>query len=100
MSQNTSATEPALTTSPVATPRRPVLRFVKEYPLLPVLIVVLVVGSFANSLFLSPNNVANILAQSAVLGVLVVSQSLVMLTGRMDLSTESIVTLAPLVAVW
>lgn len=100
MSQNTTATEPALTAPRVGTRRNPVLRFVKEYPLLPVLIVVLVVGSLANSLFLSPNNVANILAQSAVLGVLVVSQSLVMLTGRMDLSTESIVTLAPLVAVW
>lgn len=78
----------------------PVLRFVKEYPLLPVLVVALVVGSFANSLFLSPSNLVNVLAQSAVLGVLVVSQTLVMLTGRMDLSTESVVTLAPVFSVW
>lgn len=84
-------------------PRRranPVLGFIKEYPLLPVLVVALVIGSLANSLFLSPSNVVNILAQSAVLGVLVVSQTLVMLTGRLDLSTESIVTLAPVLGVW
>lgn len=78
----------------------PALRFIKEYPLLPVLVVALVVGATMNSLFLSPSNIVNILAQSAVLGVLVVSQTLVMLTGRMDLSTESIVTLAPVVGVW
>lgn len=78
----------------------PALRFVKEYPLLPVLVVALVVGSLANSLFLSPSNLVNVLAQSAVLGVLVVSQTLVMLTGRMDLSTESVVTLAPVFSVW
>ena len=96
-----SATTAPSTTD--AAPKRrsnPVLVFVKEYPLLPVLVVALVVGSLANSLFLSPSNVVNILAQSAVLGVLVVSQTLVMLTGRLDLSTESIVTLAPVLGVW
>lgn len=78
----------------------PALRLVKDYPLVPVLAVALAVGALSNSLFLSPSNLANILAQSAVLGVLVVSQTLVMLTGRLDLSTESVVTLAPVIGVW
>lgn len=95
-----SVTVDTITRSGPARRGNPLLRLVKEYPLLPVLVIALAVGASANSLFLSPNNITNILAQSAVVGVLVLSQTLVMLTGRLDLSSESVVTLAPVIGVW
>lgn len=95
-----SMTGETTTQNGLARRTHPLLRLVKDYPLLPVLVIALVVGASANSLFLSPNNITNILAQSAVIGVLVLSQTLVMLTGQLDLSTESVVTLAPVIGVW
>lgn len=50
--------------------------------------------------FLSPNNVRNILSAAAVLGVLVVGQTFVLVSGNFDLSTESTLGLAALVGVW
>lgn len=84
--------------------RRPLTSIVRqnvaELALVPVLIIAVIVGSAANSTFLTSDNILNVLSQSSVLGVLVVAQTLVLLLGRIDLSVESTVTLAPLVAVW
>jgi ribose/xylose/arabinose/galactoside ABC-type transport system permease subunit len=50
--------------------------------------------------FLSPNNITNILSAAAVLGVLVVGQTFVLITGNFDLSTESTLGLAALFGLW
>ena len=50
--------------------------------------------------FLKPNNITNILSAAAVLGVLVVGQTFVLITGNFDLSTESTLGLAALFGLW
>lgn len=77
-----------------------VVRQLRELPLVPVLVGVLIFGGIVNPTFLTSDNIINILSQSAVLGVLVVGQMLVLLVRRIDLSVESVVTLAPLIGVW
>jgi ribose/xylose/arabinose/galactoside ABC-type transport system permease subunit len=77
-----------------------VLKQLRELPLVPVLIIVLIYGAITNPVFLTAGNISNIVSQSAVLGVLVVAESLVLFVGRIDLSIESVVTLAPLIGVW
>ena len=68
--------------------------------LLPALAVLLVVGSFANEAFLMPANLLTILQQSSILALLVLAESLVLITGKFDLSLESTVGLAPMVGGW
>jgi simple sugar transport system permease protein len=80
--------------------RKRALKQLRELPLLPVLIIVVIYGALTNAAFFSSDNLINILAQSSVLGVLVVAETLVLLVGRIDLSVESVVTLAPLVGIW
>lgn len=89
---------------PLAASKRPwtrrALQLLRELPLIPVLILLIVVGGTMNPFFLTADNIINVVSQSAVLGVVVVAQTLVLLAKRIDLSVESVVTLAPLVAAW
>jgi simple sugar transport system permease protein len=50
--------------------------------------------------FLTPINIRNILSAAAVLGVLVVGQTFVLITGNFDLSAESTLGLAALLGLW
>lgn len=50
--------------------------------------------------FLTPINIVNILSAAAVLGVLVVGQTFVLITGNFDLSQESTLGLAALLGLW
>ena len=50
--------------------------------------------------FLTPINITNILSATAVLGVLVVGQTFVLITGNFDLSQESTLGLAALFGLW
>ncbi|MCY7417593.1 MAG: ABC transporter permease [Chloroflexi bacterium] len=50
--------------------------------------------------FLTPINITNILSAAAVLGVLVVAQTFVLITGNFDLSQESTLGLAALFGLW
>lgn len=50
--------------------------------------------------FLTATNIRNILVAASVLGILVVGQTFVLLTGNFDLSAESMTALAALVGVW
>lgn len=74
--------------------------WLREVPLIPVLLIAVIAGVFTNDAFLTSSNISNVLAQSSVLAVLVVGQTLVLVAGRMDLSQESVVSLAPLLAAW
>ena len=99
--QAEQTTTPASVASATSrTPGRIILRQLRELPLLPVLIVVVILGAITNGAFFSPDNLINILAQSSVLGVLVIAETLILIVGRIDLSVESVVTLAPLFGVW
>ena len=72
---------------------------VRELALLPVIALLLVFGSLMHPAFLTWNNVtSNIMGGVAVLAIMVVAQSLLIIAGKFDLSTQSVVALAPMVA--
>lgn len=68
--------------------------------LVPAIIVICLIGINVSPAFATPRNAITILQSSAVLGVLVVAQSLVLLCGYLDLSLESTVAFAPMLAIW
>lgn len=72
----------------------------RELVLIPVIAVVIVIGSFVSSSFLMPENLLNILQQSSELSILVIAQSLILICGKFDLSLESTVGIAPMFAAW
>lgn len=74
--------------------------WLREVPLIPVLLVAVIAGVIFNDTFFTATNISNVLAQSSVLAVLVVGQTLLLVAGRMDISQESVVSLAPLLAAW
>lgn len=74
---------------------------VQQLALIPILIIIFIIGHFIHNAFLTPTNIVmNILQHSAVLGVLVLAESLILITGNFDLSIESTVALAPMVSGW
>ena len=50
--------------------------------------------------FLTERNISNILSAASVLGVLVVAQTFVLISGNFDLSTESTLGMAALLGIW
>lgn len=71
------------------------LRRARELALLPALLAVLVIGGFVNDSFLTENNLISILGSSAALAMVVLAEALVLITGKFDLSLESVVGIAP-----
>ena len=66
--------------------------------LVPAIILACVVGALINSAFLTESNfVNNILTTSAVLGVVVIAESIILIGGFFDLSLQSTVGFAPMV---
>jgi simple sugar transport system permease protein len=77
------------------------VEFFRGAALLPVLVIILVVGSIVSPVFLSVNNlVSGVGQQVSALGVVVVGESLILLIGGMDLSLESTYGFAPMVGAW
>jgi len=72
----------------------------REVALLPVLALILVVGTVVSPVFLTVSNMAGIGQQISALGVVVVGESLILMIGGMDLSLEGTYGLAPMVAAW
>ncbi len=75
-------------------------RVVHELALVPAIGLAILIGSLVSDAFLTSANVTNLLEQSAVLGVVVIAESLILLVGKFDLSLESIVGLAPMAVAW
>jgi simple sugar transport system permease protein len=74
--------------------------FVRGAALLPVLAVLLIIGSAVSPVFFTTSNLAGVGQQISALGVVVVGESLIIMVGGMDLSLESTFGLAPMVAAW
>ncbi|MDQ1024112.1 ABC transporter permease [Streptomyces phaeochromogenes] len=73
------------------------LRRARELALVPALLLLLVLGAFVNDAFLTEQNLISILGASAALAMVVLAESLVLITGKFDLSLESVVGIAPAV---
>ena len=65
-----------------------------------ILVAVFVFFAAQSPHFLTSVNITNILSAASVLGVLVVGQSFVLITGNFDLSSESVLGLAAMMGVW
>ncbi|OON71327.1 ABC transporter permease [Streptomyces tsukubensis] len=77
--------------------RSVLLRRARELALVPALIVLLILGSVLNDSFFTERNLISILGASAALAMVVLAESLVLITGKFDLSLESVVGIAPAV---
>jgi ribose/xylose/arabinose/galactoside ABC-type transport system permease subunit len=73
--------------APDSVPGR-LLGFLNQNFIWALLILLMIGATLANPVFLTPGNIFNILLASASLGCLVLGQSLVLITGNFDLSTE------------
>src|SRR5438477_11538293 len=80
--------------------RHVVTNWIRELALLPVIVLLLVVGTFENPTFLTSDNFINVAQLAAPLGVVVVAETLILLTGKFDLSLQSTYGLAPMVGAW
>jgi fructose transport system permease protein len=90
--------DPSMPNAP--TPRRVSLAGVLRQPLLgplAALIIAIVVFSLVTETFLRPQNLSLILQQSVVIGILAVGQTMVILTGGIDLSIGAIMVLGTIV---
>jgi simple sugar transport system permease protein len=69
----------------------------RSFALVPVLALAILVGFIMSPVFLTQRNIINLLQQSSELSIVVVALSLVLISGKFDLSLESTFALAPMV---
>ncbi|MGQ4330397.1 ABC transporter permease [Streptomyces hayashii] len=104
MSTTTDVTEPApSTTEPAAvnTARRRLdLGRFRELSLVPAILVLGLIGFIVSPAFLTADNLIGVAQQSTELSLLVLATALILICGRMDLSLESTIGVAPVIAVW
>ncbi|MFE0177286.1 ABC transporter permease [Streptomyces sp. NPDC059002] len=74
-----------------------ILRRARELALVPALLLLILLGTLLNDSFLTERNLVSILGASAALAMVVLAESLVLITGKFDLSLESVVGIAPAV---
>jgi simple sugar transport system permease protein len=73
--------------------------WLRELALLPALVIVFAIGASISDTFLTFGNIRTILSAAAALSLVVLGESLVLLTGKFDLSLESTMGIAPAVGV-
>src|SRR5215467_13425767 len=76
------------------------VNWIRELALLPVIVLLLIVGAFVNPAFLTASNFINVAQESAALGAVVVAETLILLTGKFDLSLQATYGLAPMIGAW
>ncbi|QFZ20933.1 ABC transporter permease [Saccharothrix syringae] len=72
----------------------------RDLALVPAILAIAVVGQVVSPVFLRVDNLLNVLQTMSEIAVLVLAQAMVLVVGKMDLSLESTVGLAPGVAAW
>ena len=71
-----------------------------ELALLQLIVVAMIIGTIIHPAFLTQVNLVNILQQSSELSVLVLAEAIILIVGKFDLSLESIVGVAPMLAAY
>ncbi len=71
----------------------------RDLTLIPVIFVLLVIGFFVDPVFLTAQNLTNVLQQQTELSLVVLAEAMILISGKFDLSLESTVGLAPAAAV-
>ena len=77
-----------------------VFNWFRELTLIPVILVLMIAGAVVNPVFLTPSNLINVAEGGAALGMVVVAESLILLTGKFDISLQGTFGLAPLLGAW
>ncbi|WP_206313782.1 ABC transporter permease [Streptomyces coryli] len=72
----------------------------RDFSLVPVIFVLGVIGFIVSPAFLTSDNLIGVVQQSTELGLLVLGEALILISGRMDLSLESTIGVAPVIALW
>lgn len=93
----TTKTPPPVLAAPQG--RRIQLGRFRDLTLVPVIVVLLIAGSFVDPVFLTPGNLTNVLQQQSALALVVLAEALILIAGKFDLSLESTVGMAPAVGV-
>ena len=75
-------------------------RYKENLGLVPVIFLLALIGSLVSPAFLTTGNIINVLQQSAVLGFIVFAGSLVIISGKFDLSLEGTLNFAPMLGAW
>ena len=81
-------------------PRLVVLNWFRELTLVPVIVVLMIAGAVVNPVFFTPSNLINVAEGGAALGMVVVAESLILLTGKFDISLQGTFGLAALLGAW
>ena len=103
MSATTDVAEPHVTTAqaPAGAARRGLdLGRFRDLSLIPAILVLGVIGFIVSPAFLTADNLIGVAQQSTELSLLVLATALILICGRMDLSLESTIGVAPVIAVW
>lgn len=101
MSDTLSKTPAAPSAAPPSHPRRTLaIARLRDLALVPAIIAVAIVGYVVNPVFLQSDNVINVLQSMSEISIVVLAQTMVLITGKMDLSLESTFGLAPGIAAW
>lgn len=77
-----------------------VVNWFRELTLVPVIVVLMIAGAVVNPVFFTPSNLINVAEGGAALGMVVVAESLILLTGKFDISLQGTFGLAPLLGAW
>jgi simple sugar transport system permease protein len=77
-----------------------VLNWFRELTLVPVIVVLMIAGAVVNPVFFTTSNLVNVAEGGAALGMVVVAESLILLTGKFDISLQGTFGLAPLLGAW
>src|SRR5713226_5174325 len=80
--------------------RRVAMNSFRELTLVPVIVVLMIAGAVVNPVFFTPSNLVNVAEGGAALGMVVVAESLILLTGKFDISLQGTFGLAPLLGAW
>ena len=92
------------TTTRVATRQgaagRVALRWFRELTLVPVIVLLMIGGAIVNPVFFTTSNLIDVATGGAALGLVVVAESLILLTGKFDISLQGTFGLAPLLGAW
>lgn len=77
-----------------------ILNWFRELTLVPVIVVLMIAGAVVNPVFFTTSNLINVAEGGAALGMVVVAESLILLTGKFDISLQGTFGLAPLLGAW
>src|ERR1700682_1852488 len=99
-----SAAEPAVKHPAPALARRGarvvVFNWFRELTLVPVIVLLMIGGAIVNPVFFTSSNLIDVATGGAALGMVVVAESLILLTGKFDISLQGTFGLAPLLGAW